>query len=61
MKSRMQELEEERNRLHRVTSAHSSQLEKMKKSLSETRVHCNELETEKTNYKKVYYYPVNVS
>lgn len=54
LKNRLQELEGERNRLHRVTSAHSTQLEKMKKSLGETRIHCNTLETEKTNYRKDY-------
>ena len=53
LKNRVHELEEERNRLHRVTTTHSSQLEKVKKSLGETKVHCDTLEAEKNNLKKV--------
>ncbi|TPP64134.1 Testis-expressed sequence 9 protein [Fasciola gigantica] len=51
-KKRTQELEDERNRLHRVTTNHSAQVEKIKKSLDETRTHCDTLEAERNALKK---------
>ncbi|VDP94063.1 unnamed protein product [Echinostoma caproni] len=52
-KKRTQELEDERNRLHRVTTSHSAQVEKVKKSLDETRTHCDTLEAERNALRKV--------
>ncbi|KAF6773153.1 hypothetical protein AHF37_08189 [Paragonimus kellicotti] len=49
---RVQELEEERNRLHRVTTSHSAQVDKVKKSLNEARTHCDMLEAERNTLRK---------
>ncbi|KAF8560471.1 hypothetical protein P879_08195 [Paragonimus westermani] len=48
----VQELEEERNRLHRVTTSHSAQVDKVKKSLNEARTHCDVLEAERNTLRK---------
>ncbi|CAH8567511.1 unnamed protein product [Dicrocoelium dendriticum] len=52
LKKRVQELEEERTRLHRTTSSHSSQVERVKKSLEETKTQYAVVESERNTLKK---------
>ncbi|GAA40619.2 testis-expressed sequence 9 protein [Clonorchis sinensis] len=52
LKKRVQELEDERNRLQRLTTTHSVQVEKVKKTLAEARTQCDVLEAERNSLKK---------
>ncbi|OON21207.1 Kae1-associated kinase Bud32 [Opisthorchis viverrini] len=52
LKKRVQELEDERNRLQRLTTTHSAQVEKVKKTLTEARTQCDVLEAERNSLKK---------
>lgn len=53
MKKNLAEVEEERNRLQRAATAHTSQVDKMRKTLEDTRTQLDLLESEKGVLKKV--------